>query len=503
MAPVNNLIDMVLKLPEIQRNYVWNRPQVRDLLDSLYRGYPVGTVLIWQTEELPVSRELEAADQGNGRVLDGGRYLLDGQQRLTSLTKAIKTNEVDIRFNFETEEFQVANAAVKRDPRFVQVGEVFQSGAITVAVDRDLIKRTDAQDVLNRLNRLEAIGKYQVPVHVLKDFDYEEVTDIFLRVNSKGTRLREAELAIARLAFRLPGMVTEELGKFEDELERTNYDIELRFLVRCLTAVATGQSRFPPLATVPEGKIRDAWGKTRRAVNYFVNLLRQNLGIESTDWLPSINAFVVPVAYLASISDPRKADTKSLLRWFVMASIWQRYAGSAETRMDQDLRVLTEPSPFDLLIHDIKQSIGRLAVTPQDLDDAGTNSPFFLPMYLACRHAGAMDWWTNVSLSSTNLGTEHALELHHIFPKARVKDTYPRKDVNELANMAFLSKRANLEISANEPAKYLPGIAVDRLERQFVPLEPSLWTLDRFQEFSAARRDLLATGINEFLKTLE
>jgi hypothetical protein len=298
-------------------------------------------------------------------------------------------------------------------------------------------------------------------------------------------------------------MVTEELGKFEDELDVTHYDIELRFLVRCLTAVATGQSRFPPLANVPGATVRESWGKARRAVEYFVNLLRQNLGIESTDWLPSINAFVVPVAYLARVDHPKNADTRGLLRWFVLASTWQRYAGSAETTMDQDLRVLNEPDPFALLTHDLRQTIGRLEVTADDLDDAGINSPFFLPMYLACRHQEAMDWWTDVKLSSTNLGTDHLLELHHIFPKALVKGSHPRRDVNELANMAFLSKRANLEISAKEPSEYLPGIAADRLDKQFVPLDSTLWKLDRFQDFLASRRELMARGINAFLQTLE
>ncbi len=508
MAPVNSLVELTaamhLKLPEIQRAYVWSRTQVRDLLDSLYRGYPVGTILIWETEEAPRAREIEAGPpSGNGASLVSSRFLLDGQQRLTSLVKVFKTNEIDIRFNIETEEFQVANAAVKSDPRFLSVSDVFRKGAITVAVERDLIKRRDAQTVLDRLNRLEGIGKYSVPVHVLKRFDYEEVTDIFLRVNSKGTRLKEAELAIARLAFRLPGMVTDELAKFKDQLEAANYDIELRFLVRCLTAVATRQSRFPPLANVPEDAIRDAWRKTKRGLEYFVNLLRQNLGIESADWLPSINAFVVPVAYLARLDDPRDADTKGLLRWFLLASTWQRYAGSAETTMDQDLRVLNEPDPFALLAHDLRQAIGRLHVTADDLDDAGVSSPFFLPMFLACRRRGAVDWWTDVKLSSTNLGTEHLLELHHVFPKALLKDRYPKRDVNELANIAFLSKRANVEISAKEPKEYLQGISRDRLERQFIPLDPNLWSIDRFQEFLAARRALLAEGINALFSALE
>lgn len=504
IAPVSSLVDMVqgnsLELPEIQRAYVWSRPQVRDLLDSLYRGYPVGTILIWQTEEAPPARALEVQHGSGG--WEPVKFLLDGQQRLTSLTRVFRQGEPEIRFNLETEEFQVSNAAIRRDSRWIPVTDVFQRGAIAVAVERGLLQRTDAQAILERLNRLEAISKYQVPVHVLKGFQYEEVTEIFVRVNSRGTRLREAELAIARLAFRLPGMVTEELKTFEDEIDSQGYDIDLRFLVRCLTAVATGQSRFGPLANVPEDGIRNAWTRTKKAIEHFLNLLKKNLGIESAGWLPSINALVVPVAYLAR-TGVRDVDVTGLLRWFLLASTWQRYAVSAETAMDQDLRVLNDPDPFDSLTEQIRQSVGRLEVTAADLDDAGIQSPFFLATYLACRHAGATDWWTGVKLSSTNLGTAHLLELHHVFPRALVRDRYPQRDVNELANIAFLSQAANREIGMKEPRDYLPGIPEERLRQQFVPLDRHLWSVDCFQDFLAARRNSLAAGINNVFRSLE
>ncbi len=507
MAQVGNLVDMVLKLPEIQRGYVWSRPQVRDLLDSLYRGYPIGTILLWQTEESTETRAFAAADVGDG-TFGGGQYLLDGQQRLTSLRRVMYPSDddkpvVDIRFNFETEEFQVANAAIKKDPRWIPVTEIFQKGPIAVASHQDLLSRPDAQDLLTRIGRVHDVRKYHVPVHLLKGFDYEQVTDIFVRVNSKGTRLREAELAIARLAFRLPGIVTKEIGRFEDALEARNYDdVELRFLVRCLTAVSTGQSRYPRLATTKEEDLRSAWPRTRKALEHFVNLLVNNLGIESSAWLPSINAIVVPVAYLAR-TNSKKADTRAMLRWFVLASIWQRYGGSAETSMDQDLRVLTEPDPFKLLIHDLRQSVGRLEVSPDDLDDAGVRSAFFLGMYLASRKNEAVDWFYNVKLSTTNLGTDHALELHHIFPRAVVRDVYPKQDVNELANIAFLSKKPNIEIAATTPGDYLSTVPEERLKQQFVPMDRELWKLERFQDFLAARRRLLADGINAFLRSLE
>ncbi len=141
MAPVRNLVAQVadgqLRLPEIQRAYVWSRTQVRDLLDSLYRRYPVGTVLVWDTDEEVRSHTIEAALPLPQRSSsDGGRFLLDGQQRLTSLTRALLTREVDIRFNIETEEFQVASAAVRADPRYVPVADVFQKGAVPVALER-------------------------------------------------------------------------------------------------------------------------------------------------------------------------------------------------------------------------------------------------------------------------------------------------------------------------------------------------------------------------------
>jgi len=503
--PVSSLVEMVtskaLELPEIQRAYVWYRPQVRDLLDSLYRGYPIASVLIWQTEDGPPARPLDGP-ASQAMSLQSVKFLLDGQQRLTSLTRLLADGEPDVRFNVETEDFQLVNPATRRDPRWVPASEVLRKGAVHVAIDRGMLQRPDAQEVLERLSRLERLKGSLVPVHVLKGFDYEEVTEIFVRVNSKGTRLRQAELAIARLAFRLPGMVTEELKAFEESLDAIGYDIDLRFLVRCLTAVATGQSRFERLGTVLEPALSDAWNKTRAATEHFLNLLKSNLGIESMAWLPSINAMVVPVAYLAR-RGRRGVEAGERLRWFLLASTWQRYAGSIETALDQDLRTLTDDKPFGTLIERIRQAVGRLNVEPTDLDDAGVQSPFFLTSYLACRHLGATDWWTGVKLNSTNLGTAHSLELHHVFPRAVVSDRYPRRDVNELANMAFLSLAANREIGKKEPREYLPTVPDERLRQQLIPMDRSLWSADRFQEFLAARRELLARAINDVFFNLE
>ena len=491
-----------LALPEIQRSYVWNRPQVRDFLDSLYRAFPVGTLLLWRAEEIGYSRRIESAavEASRARRAD---FVLDGQQRLTALARVIYDGDPDIRFNLETERFEVANAAIRRDARWIPVTDIFSKGATRVALERDLIRDggREAEDALRRLNRVAEIRNISVPVHTLIGFDYEEVTEVFVRVNSKGTRLRQAELAIAQLAFRLPGMVTNDLKAFEDQLDESGYDIDLRFLVRCLTAVATNQSRFRLLGTVAPEHIEQAWRDTRRAIEFFLNLAKENLGLESWEWVPSSNALAVPVAYLAR-RPFNEVDDKGVLRWFLLSSIWQRYSGSAETTMDQDLRLVRAPSPFDALERALLQDVGRLEVSADDLDDAGVRSAFFLAAYLACRQQGAKDWATGVALSSTNLGTQHVLEQHHIFPRAQIAHQYERKDVNEIANIAFISKVSNLRIGKTAPAEYLNRIPHERLKQQFVPTDSPLWRINAYQQFLQRRRELLADGINGVVASL-
>ena len=492
--------DRELVLPEIQRSYVWSGSDVRDLLDSLYRGFPVGTLLFWRADDLPHVRPLntESSQRSVGRPPE---FVLDGQQRLTALVRVIYDRDPDVLFNIDTQEFEVARAARRRGGNWISVTDVFQKGGLAVALELGLSPGESTE----RIKTLEAITKKYFPVHLLSDFDYEEVTDIFVRANSKGSRLRQAELAMAQIAFRFPGMVTDDLKAFEEELDDSGYDIDLRYLIRCVAAVATGQSKFPVLATFlgdSPNEFRISWRRTREAIEWFLNLARENIGLASWEWVPSNNALVVPVAYLARHNHYRDADTNGLLRWFLLSSVWGRYNRAIETRLDQDLRLIREDSPFVALERQLLQDVGRLEVSADDLDGAGINSPFFLAAYLACHRRGAEDWGNGTRLSPRNLGVPYTLERHHIFPRAVISDRYDRKDVNEIANLAFISKRANLRIGKKAPIDYLDDIPQERLEQQFVPTERALWHVDAYQDFLQRRRELLANGINEVFASL-
>jgi len=410
-----------------------------------------------------------------------------------------------IRFNYETEEFQLTNRAIRSDKKWVSVTEVLNMGAIKVCQNMELLQLPEAGKILDRLNRVERIREYLFPVYPLRGYSYEQVTEIFVRVNSKGTRLRQAELAIARLAFRLPGVVSEEFEEFEDGLVDEGFDLGLPFLVRCITAVATQQSQFPKLREVNENDVKKSWEKTKQSLEYLINLIRENLGVESSDWLPTQSALIIPTVYLAK-TPIKKVEKNKLLQWFLLASIWGRYSGSVESSLDQDLRTISEPNPFENLLANIKKAVGRVEVSPDDLDDANINSPFFFASYLTCRNQNAEDWFTGVRLTSTGVGSSHALEYHHIFPKTLLKKDYRKRDINEIANLAFLSQKANRSISKTEPVVYLEEIKKRNpalLEKQFVPMDSSLWRINRFEDFLAERRRLLAEGINSYIKKID
>lgn len=513
--PVSVLLEELSKgevgLPEIQRGYVWNRPQARDLIDSLYREYPSGLILLWKPEELPELRD-GSFEQAGERKLN---YLvLDGQQRLTSL-KQVFDGKIDVYFNVEDETFQIYSSKMKANPLWVSVKDTVGKGAVKVW--RELQDRVDAVSdsvdkskldaYLDRLSRLEKIKEYRYPVMIIHTDDYEEVTESFIRINSRGTRLREAELAMAQLAFHWPGSIVREFESALEDYEQANYEFEARFLMRCFVAVGTNQSRFRYLSALwkkSQPELETIWKRTRKAVDHTVNFLRNNAGIESAGWIPSINALVPLVVYFSTkgghLSDK---EARGLLFWFLEATIHGRFTGSPETKLDQDLRAIAGTSPLNDLIGNLRREVAGFDITSEMVEGKYQRNPFLPLMFIVFRKNQAQDWFTATVLSSTNVGPDHQLELHHIFPKAVLKqaDNYESHEIDDLANIAFLSQKANRTILKSLPDKYLSDIEQSRLGAQLVPGQ-EFWGLDRFRDFLMERRNRLAQSINEYLREL-
>jgi hypothetical protein len=512
---VSDVKDGYLQLPELQRKYVWKSTQVRDFFDSLYRQYPTGQLLVWETDDLPHARDLSA--KGIGATYRRPQLLLDGQQRLTSLY-AVMTGEpvevrdrgrkIDIVFNVNSEKFEVATATTRPQSGWVSLTRLFTSDPVDILDELGLSAGSqEGKDALKRLYRVGAIKEYKYRVTVLEGIDYDKVTDIFVRINSGGTRLSNADLSLAQISSRWRG-VSKELDDFQQKAKGLGWELDDSILLRVLSAIASNQATLSQFFKagrsegLTEDKLREAWQRARPAMIQAIHFIKQNCLIDRLSMLPT-NYVLVP---LAVFFDRNRHVTlqqeRDLQRWLYMALIWARYSGSSETNLDQDIKALGEAQPVRRMIQNIEDKVGPgRRITERELQDELSNSPSMVLAYVLARRNGAKDWFNGVAI-----GEGQDLEYHHIFPKAllsqRYKDRAQSRLVNQVANLAFLSQRANSKIAASVPSEYLQQVDPSRLQSQYVPTDTSLWTLDRYEDFVRERRQLLADAINGLLASL-
>lgn len=441
--------------------------------------------------------------------------ILDGQQRLTSLKKVFD-GEIDVYFNMEEEGFQIYSRKLKANPLWISVKEVVEKGAVEVwdKLEDKLVsigkqaEKSKLKQYLKRLSRLEKIKEYRYPVMIIHTDDYEEVTESFIRINRKGTRLREAEMAMAQLAFHWPGALVKEFESALDDYEQTKYDLEARFLMRCFVEVSTGQSRFRYLSALwkkSPKEFEDVWRRTKKAIDHTINFLRNNAGIESSDWIPYVNALVPLVVYLSKKQGQlTDNELNGLLFWFFEATIHGRFTGSPETKIDQDLKAIESADAISSMVANLRKDISTFDITPEMIEGKYQRHSFLPLIFAISRKKNAKDWFTGTILSSTNVGPEHQLELHHIFPRAILKESgdFKTHEIDDIVNIAFLSQKANRTILKSKPEDYLGNIEEDRLKAQLVPLDTDLWRGNKFRDFLVERRKLITEAINEYMREI-
>jgi hypothetical protein len=565
--PVSSLVDMIergeLQLPEMQRRYVWRAPRVRDLLDSLYRSYPSGSILVWETDAEIPARELQTHERSTGQ--EPRKLLLDGQQRLTSLTAVLKGRPIHVRgrrrpieilFNLEHPEsleeltevegdedsplededtedslqedegdesggilallqkrtFVVASKSLAQLPNWVSVSQVFNERS-----DGPFLKKAGVSSFedprfdkyTERLRRLRQIGDYLYVVNVLeRDIGYEEVAEIFVRVNSLGAKLRASDLALAQITSRWPNSLRE-LEEFQEECEESWFTLDLGLLVRAMVVFATRQAKFDTVATISVDRLKAAWQEAKEGLRFAINFMRVNADIEDESLL-SAPALMIPIAAMSRVRDNRfsKEDTQNLLYWLLVANARGRYSrGSTETYLNEDLASIFRDSDPLRLIESLRQHLGRLHIEPGDLVGRNRRSSLFALAYLTLKARGATDWHSGLGLSLTHQGRLHFIQFHHIFPKAILRTGgYEKAEINEIANMAFITGQTNRRLSAKPPSEYLPKIVASRSEAalvgQAVTLDPELHRVENYRRFLEVRREQLAHLMNEHLMSV-
>ena len=550
---VRELVLMVerkeLRLPEMQREYVWKGPRVRDLLDSLYRGYPSGVILAWESDEAVATRDF-AVDTSETQAIRP-LLLLDGQQRLTSLSAVIRGEPVTVRgrrrpieilFNLDHPDeltlisevnesssddelegdetaadiqerlksltFVISTKALESLPNWIRVTDAFTKEPLDLLEEKGfdiaVMDRVLRKKYTNRLQQVRGIEKYEYRMEVLeRSKSYEEVTEIFVRVNSLGAKLRSSDLALAQITAKWRGSL-EQFRAYQNELDKRGFEIDLSVILKTLVALITGQSKFKTVHSIPLAQLKDGWIRTIKALDFALNFSKSNLSIDSPTLLSSPFLFTTAAFWVDqrgfSISTEDSADFQ---KWFLVANAKGRYSrGSSETLLDQDLSVIRSGGGGQELLSRLKQQVGRLDFTVDELVGRTSRSGAFKTMFLAFRKDDARDWSTNLAISPKHSGSADKIEYHHIFPKAylrKVRPDVPRASVDDIANLAFISGATNRRISSKAPSEYRKSFPIETFEAQQIDFKDGLDSPDQFENFAKKRRALVAKRINKFL----
>ncbi len=555
-ASVDELVGMIergeLRLPEMQRRYVWRSTRVRDLLDSLYRGYPSGAILLWETDEEVPLQQMSVSQQSN--PYSSTRLLLDGQQRLTSLSAVIRGEAVTVRgrsrpievlFNldhpdqlavvtevnedsddemiddevdssddelqkrFNRMTFVVSTRKLEQLPQWVKVTDVFKSNSDTAFLKRAGVSGFDDPNYerySQRLAQLRNIRKYMYRMDVLeRRLTYDEVTEIFVRVNSLGAKLRSSDLALAQITAKWRNSL-KTFEAFQQQCVAAGFDLDLGLLLKNLVAITTGQSRFLTVGGLRLQALQDGWKESGRAMEFALNFLKNNARIDSPALLAS-PFILITLAYYGHQRDYGLSAQESdhLRYWVLVANAKGRYSrGSSETILDQDLATIRSGGGTQELVDRLRQQVGRLEITPDELEGRNQRSALFKTMFLAFRAVGAKDWRSQVTIALDHSGVQHRLQFHHIFPKAILKGGYTGREADDIANLCFIGGKLNREISDKLPSVYFPLMieksGLTAFEAQCIPTDPALLGVDNYKAFLLQRRELVAQRLNEFIE---
>jgi hypothetical protein len=565
--PLKTLVDDIalgeIALPELQRPFVWPNAKVRDLFDSMYRGYPVGFLLFWAID----SSAKKARAIGTGlKQKEPSRLVVDGQQRLTSLFAVLKGLEVmreggereriQIAFSPATEAFQVCDAAVAKDPEFIpDISKLWSKDISRIKFvlefvsklrgNRDVTEEEEAKihAAFDRLQNLE-----HFPFHTLEltsAVDEEQVAEVFVRINSQGKSLNQADFILTLMAvfwddgrrelekFCLGARTPGNGGKsaFNPILQPGPED-----LLRVIIGTGFQRGRMKYGYSILRGKNLETGETTAelRDVQFEVFKIAQAEALDLTNWheflkVPLSAGYVSKhmigsqvgllfsyILYLQgqrNFSVDRNTLRNACARWFFMSALTKRYGNSPESMIERDIQALKgkqSPAEFlkivdEVVAAELTEDFWTVTL-PNRLVSSSSLNPALMAYQAALCVLDANALFSELKirdlLSPFAKGNKSALEKHHLFPKAFLKAQGVRgvRETNQVANYALIEWSDNISISDADPKRYFPEFfeRVSGESRQtafFHHALPEAWWNMSYDDFLEERRRLMAKVI--------
>jgi hypothetical protein len=393
---VKQLIDAYqsgrIVIPEFQREYVWKKGKAPILIDSLYRGFPISSMILWQSDEVVRSRRKEPRQTRTAGV----SWLIDGQQRVIMLVRAFHGEEnIDVVFNPKTEEFRLANAATKNDPSWIHLALLWDDEHY-FQLRNSLDSGSDADKKrVAKFEKVRGILNYAVPLVRMVEHTFPNAVEAFTRINTLGVRLKNEDIESARVASTHTGFIADEVVPFLAKLKQQGfYRLNIMHLFRACAFVASPDGRDrTPLHKRGTNEVLRAWKQTKQATEQAIGLIRGELGLVNMDILWS-GAFFVPIIALCATKGPRERDAKGLMAWLALAALLHRYSGASETKLDEDLKACRESDPIGALLKNLRQHRSVLLAESNDFSGALADRSGLLALYIACLNRGILNFYT-------------------------------------------------------------------------------------------------------------
>jgi len=375
--------------------------------------------------------------------------------------------------------------------------------------------QSDISKYLNRVNYIVNIKAIDLHMEEVtgEDKTVDVVVDIFNRVNSGGTKLSKGDLTLAKICAEWPE-ARDEMKKRLSKWQKAGYQFKLDWFLRNINAVVTGESLFSAMKNVDTATFQEGLVTSEKVIDKNLNLIASRLGLDHDRVLGSRYAIPLMSRYLhqrgGKLSDHAERDR--LLYWYVHTILWGRYSGSTESKLNTDLAAIEDATSTDpgmaltRLIENLRQERANLSLHESDFSGSTKGNRFYPLLYMMTRVLHARDWGTGDELTNHLLGHLSQLQVHHIFPKALLKEYgYESRQVNAIANFTFLTQETNLEVSKKNPAIYIPHYeskTPGAVESHWIPMDPELWKPENYLKFLEERKKLLANAANEFLEKL-
>lgn len=529
-----NIDEKQLFVPAFQREYVWRRKDAKNLISSLIKNYPTGTMLTWETNTPPELKGDHKYDPKQGSV----KIILDGQQRITTLYILMRgeippyynDDEIihDIKplyINVRTLELEYYKKNIMiNNPLWVHITDIFK-GEVR---KRDVVDRLEQQLDGDRITRREEniIDDNFLAIEKIIDRDFKEqivptkasvkeAIDIFYIVNAAGVNLTDAELALAQICGYWPqarALFKAKLKKLAESGFVFNLDFIIYVLLGILHNVGSKMEKLHDSSN--NEQIRAVWETLDKDVlDYVLNILKSQAYIDHTKEVNSVYAFVPIIVFTfnAGVNSLSQQRIKKIVKWFYYSQIRYRYISQLPQKLDKDLALIrSEENPFDKLLNLIALE-RNLEITPAEFEGVGIQHPLWGLMKFYFKSQNAVCLTTGINIRK-NMGKKYELEWDHIFPYSVLRDNgyginnrIKYQYAQEITNRAVLTAAANRTKSAQYADGYLREVNEkfpNGLALQCIPDDENLWKLENFELFLAARRQMLADELNEFLQNI-